>query len=158
MSVTVVLGSQFGDEGKGKLVDVLLSSGKFSLVARCAGGHNAGHTLVVNGQSFDFHILPSGLLAPDTANLIGNGTVVHVPQFFKELKNLGEKGINYDGRIFISDRAHVLFSLRRSSQRAMLSTDSATIQVHALIPAMLRQMRRFIKRDGARRFESRDYW
>ena len=102
-----------GDEGKGKLVDVLLSSGKFSLVARCAGGHNAGHSLVVDGQHFDFHILPSGLLAPQTINLIGNGTVVHVPQFFKELNSLKEKGIDTKGRIFISDRAHVLFELHK---------------------------------------------
>ena len=102
-----------GDEGKGKLVDVLLSSGDFKVVARCAGGHNAGHTLVVNGQSFDFHILPSGLVSPRTTNLIGNGTVVHVPQFFKELGSLQEKGINSKDRIFISDRAHVLFELHK---------------------------------------------
>ncbi|KAK2761609.1 hypothetical protein FQN54_001437 [Arachnomyces sp. PD_36] len=113
MSVTVVLGSQFGDEGKGKLVDVLLSSGKFSLVARCAGGHNAGHSLVVNGKNFDFHILPSGLIAPNAINLIGNGTVFHVPQFFKELKNLQDKGVSSEGRIFVSDRAHVLFELHK---------------------------------------------
>ena len=109
--VSVVLGSQFGDEGKGKLVDVLLSSDQFHLVARCAGGHNAGHSLVVNGKKFDFHILPSGLLAPKTINLIGNGCVVHVPQFFKELRDVQQKGVNTDGRIFVSDRAHVLFRL-----------------------------------------------
>ena len=102
-----------GDEGKGKLVDVLLSTGKSKLVARCAGGHNAGHSLVVNGQNFDFHILPSGLLAPQTINLIGNGTVVHVPQFFKELNSLKGKGVDTEGRIFISDRAHVLFELHK---------------------------------------------
>ncbi|KAL9109734.1 MAG: hypothetical protein Q9227_005603 [Pyrenula ochraceoflavens] len=113
MSVTVVLGSQLGDEGKGKIVDTLLSSGDFKLSARCAGGHNAGHTLVVNGKSFDFHIVPSGLVSPHTKNLIGNGTVVHIPQFFKELKNIQEKGIDSNGRVFISDRAHVLFELHK---------------------------------------------
>ena len=68
---------------------------------------------MVNGQKFDFHILPSGLLAPKTVNLIGNGTVFHVPQFFKELKSVQEKGVHTDGRIFVSDRAHVLFDLHR---------------------------------------------
>ncbi|KAI9739508.1 MAG: hypothetical protein M1834_006223 [Cirrosporium novae-zelandiae] len=97
MSATVVLGSQFGDEGKGKLVDALLSTGEYKLVARC----------------YDFHILCSGLINPEAINLIGSGTVVHVPQFFKELKNLQEKGINSDGRIFISDRAQVLFELHK---------------------------------------------
>lgn len=82
-------------------------------MCRCAGGHNAGHTLVVNGVSFDFHILPSGLVSPKTINLIGNGVVVHIPQFFKELNNLKAKGIDTNGRIFISDRAHVLFQLHK---------------------------------------------
>lgn len=113
MSVTSVFGSQFGDEGKGKLVDVLLNTNKFKVVARCAGGHNAGHTIVVGKQSFDFHILPSGLIQPNAINLIGNGVVVHVPQFFKELKDVKEKGCDYTGRIFVSDRAHVLFELHK---------------------------------------------
>jgi len=86
MSTTVVLGSQFGDEGKGKLVDLL--SEKFKITARSAGGHNAGHTIVVNGITYDFHILPSGLVNPETVNLVGSGTVVSVPQFFHELQQL----------------------------------------------------------------------
>ncbi|KAI9822482.1 MAG: hypothetical protein M1827_000201 [Pycnora praestabilis] len=114
MSATVVLGAQFGDEGKGKLVDVLLSTGAFQLVARCAGGHNAGHTLVIDDVKYDFHILPSGLINPKAINLIGNGCVLHVPQFFKELKALEDKGINSQDRIFISDRAHLLFELHKS--------------------------------------------
>ena len=93
-----------------------------------AGGHNAGHTLVVdgvkvqygshicismaNGTQYDLHILPSGIVHPTAINLVGSGTVVSVPQFFKELDTLREKGINSDGRIFVSDRAHLLFELR----------------------------------------------
>lgn len=109
MSTTVVLGSQFGDEGKGKLVDLL--SEKFKITARSAGGHNAGHTIVVNGVTYDFHILPSGLVNPETVNLVGSGTVVSVPQFFHELEQLEKHNLEYKDRIFISDRAHALFKL-----------------------------------------------
>ncbi|KZF26542.1 Adenylosuccinate synthetase [Xylona heveae TC161] len=113
MGATVVLGAQWGDEVKGKLVDALLAQDAFDLVARCAGGHNAGHTLVINGVKYHFHLLPSGLINKKATNLVGNGTVVHVPQFLKELKELKEKGCDTDGRIFISDRAHVLLTLHK---------------------------------------------
>ncbi|PSK55801.1 adenylosuccinate synthetase [Elsinoe australis] len=106
---TVVLGSQFGDEGKGKLVDIL--SRQFPLICRSAGGHNAGHTIVVSGTTYDFHILPSGLINPSSINLIGSACVVSVPQFFHELTQLNTHGLDTKDRIFISDRAHVLFEL-----------------------------------------------
>lgn len=111
MPVTLVLGSQWGDEGKGKLVDILASSA--SLVCRAAGGNNAGHTIVVNDVTYNFHILPSGLINPSCKiNLIGTGCVVHIPSFFKELKDLEEKGLEgVRERILISDRAHVCFDL-----------------------------------------------
>lgn len=111
MPVTLVLGSQWGDEGKGKLVDILASSA--NLCCRAAGGNNAGHTIVVNGITYDFHILPSGLINPSCKyNLIGAGCVVHIPSFFKELKALEEKGLEgVRDRILISDRAHVCFDL-----------------------------------------------
>ncbi|KPI41051.1 Adenylosuccinate synthetase [Cyphellophora attinorum] len=111
MPVTLVLGAQWGDEGKGKLVDILAS--KASLVARAAGGNNAGHTIVVDGTTYDFHILPSGLINKDCEyNLIGTGCVVHVPSFFRELKALEDKGLkDVRKRIYISDRAHVCFDL-----------------------------------------------
>ena len=76
MSATVVLGSQWGDEGKGKIVDALC--GEFDIIARCAGGNNAGHTIVVDGKTFKFHLLPSGLVHPNTTCIIGNGVVIHV--------------------------------------------------------------------------------
>ncbi|RMD41098.1 hypothetical protein DV735_g4046, partial [Chaetothyriales sp. CBS 134920] len=111
MPVTIVLGSQWGDEGKGKLVDIL--AGSADLVCRAAGGNNAGHTIVVNGITYDFHILPSGLIHPTCkVNLIGTGTVVHIPSFFKELAALEDKGLQgVRDRILISDRAHVCFDL-----------------------------------------------
>ena len=97
----------------GKLIDVLLdtTSPPFRLCARVAGGDNAGHTIEHGGIKYDFHILPSGLLSPGTKNLIGTGCVVHIPGFFKELDQLKVKGLNTDGRISISSRAHVVFKL-----------------------------------------------
>lgn len=106
---TVVLGAQFGDEGKGKLVDIL--SREFQIIARSAGGHNAGHTIVVDKVTYDFHILPSGLINPKSTNLIGSACVVSVPQFFHELEQLQKHGLDSKDRIFISDRAHALFEL-----------------------------------------------
>ncbi|KAA8893680.1 Adenylosuccinate synthetase [Sphaerosporella brunnea] len=108
---TVVLGSQWGDEGKGKLVDILCED--IEVCARSAGGNNAGHTIIANGVSYDFHILPSGLVNPKCTNLIGTGTVVHVPSFFAELKAIQDKGLDSTDRIFISDRAHLVFDLHQ---------------------------------------------
>ncbi|CAL8582439.1 Adenylosuccinate synthase [Xanthoria parietina] len=107
--ITIVLGAQWGDEGKGKLTDILCA--KASLCARAQGGNNAGHTIVANGQTYDFHILPSGLVNPKCLNLIGTGCVVHIPSFFKELEDLQKKGLDTKGRILLSDRAHVVFDL-----------------------------------------------
>lgn len=95
--------------GKGKLVDLLSRS--FQITARSAGGHNAGHTIVVDGITYDFHILPSGLINPETKNLVGSGCVVSVPQFFHELEQIEKHGLKTKDRIFISDRAHALFEL-----------------------------------------------
>ncbi|KDR80439.1 hypothetical protein GALMADRAFT_1199851 [Galerina marginata CBS 339.88] len=115
MSVTVVLGSQWGDEGKGKLVDILAAD--IDVCARCAGGNNAGHTIVVpvNGvkKTFAFHLLPSGLVNPACTGLIGSGLVVHVPSFFQELDALESQGLDCKGRLFISDRAHLVFDFHQ---------------------------------------------
>jgi len=110
--VTCVLGAQWGDEGKGKLVDIL--AGDADLVCRFNGGANAGHTLVVGNFKFAFHLLPCGLLYPTTMNVIGNGCVVHVPSMFEELKALDDANINYDGRLLISNRAHMLFDFHQA--------------------------------------------
>lgn len=106
--VLVVLGAQWGDEGKGKLIDLLTS--QYDILARAAGGANAGHTIVVDGVKYAFHLLPSGLLNPHCLALIGNGVVLHVPKFLSELASLSDKGVrNVVPRVRISDRAHLLF-------------------------------------------------
>lgn len=111
MSVTVVLGAQWGDEGKGKLADILAHESQ--LCCRAQGGNNAGHTIVANGVTYDFHILPSGLVNPGCINVIGSGCVVHVPSFFKELEALEKHGLSTAGRIYISDRAHVVLDVHQ---------------------------------------------
>ncbi|KAF5578419.1 adenylosuccinate synthetase [Fusarium pseudoanthophilum] len=99
MGITIILGSQWGDEGKGKLTDILAPEAK--LCARAAGGHNAGHSIV-------FHLLPSGLINPNCMNFIGSGVVFNVPQFFKELQDLADKGLEaVHDRIRVSDRVHI---------------------------------------------------
>lgn len=111
LQTTVIVGSQWGDEGKGKLVDLL--SFDFDVVARCQGGANAGHTIVVEGSKIALHLIPSGILNEKATCILGNGMVIHLPTFFKELKNLEEHGINYKDRLFISDRAHLVFDLHQ---------------------------------------------
>ncbi|EHA49567.1 hypothetical protein MCOR27_008352 [Pyricularia oryzae] len=107
---TIILGSQWGDEGKGKLTDILCPSAE--ICARSAGGHNAGHSIVAQGVSYDFHLLPSGLVNPKCMNLIGSGVVFHVPSFFSELEKLEAKGLaGVRDRIFVSDRCQVNFDL-----------------------------------------------
>ncbi|TPX72714.1 adenylosuccinate synthase [Spizellomyces sp. 'palustris'] len=105
--VTVVLGAQWGDEGKGKLVDILAQ--EIDVCCRCQGGNNAGHTIVVNGVKYDFHLLPSGIINEKCVGVIGNGVVVHLPSFFAELENLQKKGLDATGRLFLSERAHLVF-------------------------------------------------
>ncbi|KAI0566397.1 adenylosuccinate synthetase [Gracilaria domingensis] len=105
--VLVVLGAQWGDEGKGKLIDIL--SKDYDILARAAGGANAGHTIVVDSVKYAFHLLPSGLLHDHVKAVIGNGVVLHVPKFMSELEQLLEKGVDAAPRIRISDRCHLLF-------------------------------------------------
>lgn len=109
--VLAVLGAQWGDEGKGKLVDVLAK--KYDIICRFNGGANAGHTLVVNGKKFAFHLLPCGLLYNDKINIIGNGVVLDVPIMLKELQNLHNSNIDTANKLFISDRAHLLFEFHK---------------------------------------------
>jgi adenylosuccinate synthase len=106
-----VLGTQWGDEGKGKLVDILAQG--CDIVARCQGGSNAGHTIVVNETKFHFHLLPCGLIHQNIKALIGNGVVIHLPSLFKEIEDIESKGISTAGRIFISDRSHLVFNFHQ---------------------------------------------
>ncbi|KAL2024643.1 hypothetical protein VTK56DRAFT_6844 [Thermocarpiscus australiensis] len=108
--VTIILGSQWGDEGKGKLSDILCQ--RAQVCARAAGGHNAGHSVVANGVSYDFHLLPSGLVNPNCKNLIGSGVVFNVQAFFKELADLEKKGLAHArSNLLVSDRAQVNLEL-----------------------------------------------
>ncbi|RSH78364.1 uncharacterized protein EHS24_002088 [Apiotrichum porosum] len=114
--VSVVLGAQWGDEGKGKLVDILAAEA--DICARCAGGNNAGHTIVVTNDQgekvkYAFNLLPSGLINPKVQAFIGSGVVVHVPSFFKELEALEDKGLQVAERLFISDRAHLVMGFHQ---------------------------------------------
>lgn len=114
---TVVLGAQWGDEGKGKLVDILAQQA--DVVCRCAGGNNAGHTVVtrdVTGKevAYDFHLLPSGLLKPDSVCVLGNGVVIHIPSLFDEIDKNSQKGLqNIEKRLVISTRAHIVLDLHQ---------------------------------------------
>ncbi len=106
-----VLGAQWGDEGKGKIVDMLTPH--FSAVARYQGGHNAGHTVYVRGQKFVLHLIPSGILHPGVTCVIGNGVVVDPQALFKEIDELAGLGINIDGRLLVSEKAHVILPYHR---------------------------------------------
>jgi adenylosuccinate synthase len=107
MSNTVVVGTQWGDEGKGKVVDLLTA--KAHLVVRFQGGNNAGHTLVVQGRQFIFHLIPSGILYEGKKCLIGNGVVVDPKVLLDEIKNLKEAGIEVNPkRLSLSDKAHII--------------------------------------------------
>lgn len=113
-SVLAVLGSQWGDEGKGKLVDLMAS--KYSVCCRFNGGANAGHTLVVGSKKFAFHLLPCGILNENCTNVIGNGVVLHIPTLMKEIDSLStsipEKEIYK--RLVISNRASLLFDVHQT--------------------------------------------
>jgi adenylosuccinate synthase len=112
MSLNIaVLGAQWGDEGKGKIVDMLTP--RFSAVARYQGGHNAGHTVYVEGRKFVLHLIPSGILHPDVTCIIGNGVVIDPQALFKEIDELGQMGVAVDGRLVISEKAHVILPYHR---------------------------------------------
>jgi len=106
-----VLGAQWGDEGKGKIVDMLTPH--FATVARYQGGHNAGHTVFVEGRKFVLHLIPSGILHPGVTCIIGNGVVIDPQALFKEIDELGTMGVAVDGRLLISEKAHVILPYHR---------------------------------------------
>jgi adenylosuccinate synthase len=106
-----VIGSQWGDEGKGKIVDLLTPH--FSTVARYQGGHNAGHTVYVNGRKFVLHLIPSGILHPNVTCIIGNGVVIDPLALFKEVDELAQMGVHVDGRLRVSEKAHVILPYHR---------------------------------------------
>jgi len=112
----VVVGAQWGDEGKGKVVDYLASS--FDYIARYAGGHNAGHTVIFDSHRFVLQLIPSGILRPGKKAVIGAGTVVDPAALVAELENLKKSGIDFRGRLFLSNRAHLIFPYHREMDKA----------------------------------------
>ena len=116
----VLLGAQWGDEGKGKIVDVL--SEKFSVVARYAGGHNAGHTVIIGGRKFVLQLSPCGVLRPGCKGVIGNGVVLDPAAFLSEVKKLKDTGLMLpggpDGQLFVSNRAQVILPYHRMIELA----------------------------------------
>lgn len=112
----VIVGAQWGDEGKGKIVDVL--SENFLVVARYAGGHNAGHTVIINGKKFILQLIPCGVLRPGCRSVIGNGVVLDPIALLKEIAALRETGVKVDGSLFVSNRAHVILPYHRMIELA----------------------------------------
>jgi adenylosuccinate synthase len=112
----VIVGAQWGDEGKGKIVDVL--SEHYSVVARYAGGHNAGHTVTIHGKKFILQLIPCGILRPGSKAVIGNGVVLDPFALLKEVKTLRETGIAVDGNLFVSNRAQVILPYHRMLELA----------------------------------------
>ena len=111
MSVDLLLGLQWGDEGKGKIVDVLTS--KYDIIARFQGGPNAGHTLVFNGRKHVLHTIPSGIFHENKINLVGNGVVIDPVIFKKELDKLKEVDVDYKKSMLISRKAHLILPTHR---------------------------------------------
>ena len=111
MAVDLLLGLQWGDEGKGKIVDVLTS--KYKIIARFQGGPNAGHTLVFNGKKHVLHTIPSGIFHEEAINLVGNGVVIDPVIFKNELTKLDEQGVNYKKNLLISRKAHIILPTHR---------------------------------------------
>ena len=114
MGNVVIVGTQWGDEGKGKIVDLITH--RFSVVARYQGGHNAGHTVIIQDQKYVLHLLPSGILHPDKVCVIGNGVVVDPQALVEELQMLEE--FEVEDRLFISNRSHLIMPYHRALETA----------------------------------------
>jgi adenylosuccinate synthase len=106
MTVTAVIGSQWGDEGKGKAVDFLAEQADY--VARFNGGNNAGHTVINEYGTFKIHLVPSGIFAKNAVGLIGGGVVIDPAVLIEEIEMLNKAGVNVDGRLWISPRSHLI--------------------------------------------------
>src|SRR3989442_724362 len=107
MACTCVVGLQWGDEAKGKIVDLLTP--QHDIVVRYNGGANAGHTVVANGQTYKLSLLPTGILRPGVSAVIGNGVVVYPPRFLEEAEQLRKLGVEVGDNLLLSERAHVIF-------------------------------------------------
>jgi len=116
MKSVVVVGAQWGDEGKGKVVDYL--AGAFDYIARVAGGHNAGHTVIIGKDRYVLQLIPCGILRPKQHAVIGTGVVVDPVALVAEIETLAKAGVRVDGRLHLSNRAHLIFPYHRELDRA----------------------------------------
>jgi len=116
MKNVIIIGAQWGDEGKGKVVDILAPH--FDIVARYQGGHNAGHTVRIGERKFVLRLIPSGILHDECTCMIGNGTVIDPQAFNSELQELREMGVECEGRLFVSNRAHLILPYHGALDRA----------------------------------------
>src|SRR5690348_18310704 len=119
MKSVVVVGAQWGDEGKGKVVDFL--SGSFDYIARVAGGHNAGHTVIIGKDRFVLELIPCGMLRPKQKPVIGAGGVVDPAALVAEIETLSKAGIDVNGRLHVSNRAHLIIPSQRELDKAAAS-------------------------------------
>ena len=116
MPNTVLVGAQWGDEGKGKIIDVLTQDA--GLVVRFQGGSNAGHTVKFDGKTYVLHLIPSGILRPGKQCVIGNGAVIDPLSLITEMEGLAEQQIEVSGRFFVSDRAQMVLAMHRALDAA----------------------------------------
>ena len=116
MPVRVVIGAQWGDEGKGKIVDLL--SDKTRYVVRYQGGANAGHTLKFDGKTFVLHLIPSGIFHPGTTCIIGNGVVIDPVKLLEEIQAVKNTGAEPEGRLLVSQTAHVILPYHKALDQA----------------------------------------
>src|SRR6476469_3188524 len=120
MANTILVGAQWGDEGKGKIIDVLTEDA--DIVVRTQGGNNAGHTVFIGDKKYVLHLIPSGILRPEKACVIGNGVVIDPTSLVEEIAGLTKLGVKIDGNLFVSETAHVVFPYHREldEQRELL--------------------------------------
>lgn len=111
----VIIGTQWGDEGKGKVVDILSETS--DIVARCQGGANAGHTVIIGDKKFVLHLIPSGILHPHCICLIGNGVVLDIEQFFTEVDQLNVEDVDTSGRLFVSGLTHLVLPYHKWTEQ-----------------------------------------
>src|SRR3981081_1038627 len=116
MKSVVVVGAQWGDEGKGKVVDYL--AGSFDYIARVAGGHNAGHTVIIGKDRYVLQLIPCGILRPKQHAVIGTGVVVDPVALVAEIETLAKAGVRVDGRLHLSNLAHMIFTYHRATDDA----------------------------------------
>ncbi|MDE2508930.1 MAG: adenylosuccinate synthase [Planctomycetota bacterium] len=126
MGSTCVVGLQWGDEAKGKIVDLLCD--QHDIVVRYQGGANAGHTVVADGLTYKLSLIPTGILRPGVDCVLGNGVVVHPPALLLEIERLTAQGVEFGGRLHVSDRAHVIMPYHLAEER--LTEESSSVAEH----------------------------